>query len=100
SVIVVLTVMLLAVILSTQFSFGRFFGSMARSAFGSLTRGVVTLRERREEKRREQQRREVIAKHTKKGSPPPEIKVPASVTASSNRMADPAGKPARKREEA
>ena len=100
SVIVVLTLMFLAVILSTQFSFGRFFGSVARSAAASVAQGVSALRERREEKRREQQRLEVIAKHTKKGSPPPEIKVPVSAS-SGDPSADAAPKPPlRKREEA
>jgi S-DNA-T family DNA segregation ATPase FtsK/SpoIIIE len=73
SVIVILTLILLAIILSTQFSFGRFFQSVLGTASATLGRAFIALRERREERRREQQRRDVIAKHTRKGASPPEI---------------------------
>jgi DNA segregation ATPase FtsK/SpoIIIE, S-DNA-T family len=68
SVIVILTLIFLAIIMSTQFSFGRFFGAIGRSSKIGLVRGLESLREWREERRREQQRREVIAKHTKKAA--------------------------------
>ena len=86
SVIVVLTLMVLATIISTQFSFGRFFASATAGARGGATRGVRAFRAWREERRREQQRREVIAKHTKKGAPAPEINAPAA-TASAAKIA-------------
>jgi S-DNA-T family DNA segregation ATPase FtsK/SpoIIIE len=79
SVIVVLTLIVLSTIISTQFSFGRFFAALTKGARGGATRGLDAFDAWREERRREQQRREVIAKHTKKGSPAPEIKSPTVV---------------------
>jgi DNA segregation ATPase FtsK/SpoIIIE, S-DNA-T family len=76
SLIVILTLIFLAIIMSTQFSFGRFFGAVFASSRGGTLRAIDALHEWREERRREKQRREVIAKHTKKGTPPPEIKAP------------------------
>jgi S-DNA-T family DNA segregation ATPase FtsK/SpoIIIE len=66
SVIVVLTLILLAVILSTQVSFGRLFAATSASARDAGGRLLAAFREWREERRRERQRRDVIAKHTKK----------------------------------
>ena len=68
SIIVIITLIFLAVIMSTQFSFGRFFGAISSGIGGGVTRTVTSFHEWREERRREKQRREVIAKHTKKGS--------------------------------
>jgi S-DNA-T family DNA segregation ATPase FtsK/SpoIIIE len=79
SVIVALTLLFLAVILSTQFSFGRFFASIAGSLQGSVTHLLTSFKEWREEHRREKERRDVIAKHTKKGSVP-EINAPGLAT--------------------
>jgi S-DNA-T family DNA segregation ATPase FtsK/SpoIIIE len=81
SVIVVLTLMVLATIMSTQFSFGRFFAAASKGAHGGASRGLEAFQAWREERRREKQRREVIAKHTKKGAPAPEIKAPAVAAA-------------------
>jgi S-DNA-T family DNA segregation ATPase FtsK/SpoIIIE len=81
SLIVILTLIFLAIIMSTQFSFGRFFGAIIQAAYGSVTRTIDAFQEWREERRREKQRREVIAKHTKKGAPPPEIRTAAPATA-------------------
>ena len=67
SVIVVLTLIVLATIMSTQFSFGRFFAAVSEGASGGASRGLLAFRTWREERRREKQRREVIAKHTRKG---------------------------------
>ncbi len=78
SMIVLLTLIFLAIIMSTQFSFGRFFGALFAAAKTGAVRGIDRLHEWREERRREKQRREVIAKHTKKGEPAPEVK-PAPV---------------------
>jgi DNA segregation ATPase FtsK/SpoIIIE, S-DNA-T family len=69
SVIVILTAIFLAIIVSTQFSFGKLFGALSAMAAGGLRHGWESLRDWREERRREQQRREVIAKHTKNASP-------------------------------
>ncbi len=69
SLIVILTLIFLAIIMTTQFSFGRFFGALFEALRAAAARAAESLHERREERRREKQRREVIAKHTKKGSP-------------------------------
>jgi DNA segregation ATPase FtsK/SpoIIIE, S-DNA-T family len=68
SMIVILTLIVLAIILSTQFSLGRFFGAVAGSIKDAILRAVDALHEWREERRRDRQRRDVIAKHTKKGT--------------------------------
>jgi S-DNA-T family DNA segregation ATPase FtsK/SpoIIIE len=75
SAIVILTLIFLAIILSTQFSFGRFFAAVSGGAATSLSQAVTAVREWLENRRREQQRREVIAKHTKKGAGAPESKL-------------------------
>src|SRR5690349_22247775 len=67
SLIVILALIFLAIIMSTQFSFGRFFGAILESLIAHASRAVDSFHAWREERRREQQRREVIAKHTKKG---------------------------------
>ncbi|HEY2152318.1 MAG TPA: DNA translocase FtsK [Vicinamibacterales bacterium] len=69
SVIVLLTLIFMAIIMSTQFSFGRFFGAIIEAVRSGTTRTLDSFHEWREERRREQQRREVIAKHTKKAAP-------------------------------
>ncbi|MBA3231496.1 MAG: DNA translocase FtsK 4TM domain-containing protein [Acidobacteria bacterium] len=66
SFILILTLLFLAVILSTQFSFGRLFqaiGEMILNRWAAFRAGV---RERREERRREKQRQEVLKKHLEK----------------------------------
>jgi S-DNA-T family DNA segregation ATPase FtsK/SpoIIIE len=68
SAIVLLTLIFLAIILATQFSFGRFFSVLFRTTSAVARRGWSAFRDWREERRREKQRRDVIAKHTKKGS--------------------------------
>ena len=63
SIILILTLLFLAVILSTQFSFGRLFSAVfqiARDRWAALMAGV---REQREEKRRDKQRQDVLKKH-------------------------------------
>jgi S-DNA-T family DNA segregation ATPase FtsK/SpoIIIE len=94
SMIVLLTVTFLSVILSTQFSLGRLFNALCQAAVHNAVAGWRALGEWREERRREKQRQEVIAKHTKKMTAPPEIKLPgAEPTASIP------ARPPRKREE-
>jgi DNA segregation ATPase FtsK/SpoIIIE, S-DNA-T family len=70
SMIVLLTMIFLAIIISTQFSFGRFFAALIAAVKIGSVRAIDNLQARREERRREKQRREVIAKHTKKGLVP------------------------------
>jgi len=49
SVIVVLTLMVLATIMSTQFSFGRFFAALTKGAHGGASRGLEAFQAWREE---------------------------------------------------
>jgi DNA segregation ATPase FtsK/SpoIIIE, S-DNA-T family len=73
SLIVILTMIFLSIIASTQFSFGRFFAAVVVGIKGFASRSIDSFHEWREERRREKQRREVIAKHTKKGAPVPAV---------------------------
>jgi len=66
SIIVVLTLMVLSVILSTQFSFGRMFAHASQGSRDWSARGVGFVRGWLDDRRRQKQRAEVIAKHTKK----------------------------------
>ena len=66
SIILILTLLFLSIILSTQFSFGRLFGvmfQMLQDRWASMLSGI---RARREERRREAQRQEVLKKHLEK----------------------------------
>jgi S-DNA-T family DNA segregation ATPase FtsK/SpoIIIE len=73
SFIVVLTLVVLSLIVSTQFSFGRFFGAVLAALSVACRRAVGSFQDWREERRRERQRRDVFAKHSKKGTPPPRL---------------------------
>jgi S-DNA-T family DNA segregation ATPase FtsK/SpoIIIE len=66
AIIILLTLMALAVILSTQFSFGRAFETASASSRDLSARSIGWLRGRLDERRKEKARREVVAKHTKK----------------------------------
>jgi len=66
SIILILTVLFLAIILSTQFSFGRMFAAAGAAARDRAGRSVAAWRDWREERRREKQRREVLKKHLDK----------------------------------
>jgi len=66
SIILILTLLFLGIILSTQFSFGRLFaaiGQMIRDRAAAL---LAAHRAAREERRREKQRQEVLRKHLEK----------------------------------
>jgi S-DNA-T family DNA segregation ATPase FtsK/SpoIIIE len=88
SLIVILTLIFLAVIMTTQFSFGRFFAAMMLALKASVVRGISGVREWREERRRERQRQNVIAKHMKKGTPVAEAKPPAPAPVVANPAAE------------
>jgi S-DNA-T family DNA segregation ATPase FtsK/SpoIIIE len=66
SIILILTLLFLAIILSTQFSFGRLFGALSQIAHDRWAALLGSIRARREERRREQQRQEVLKKHLEK----------------------------------
>jgi DNA segregation ATPase FtsK/SpoIIIE, S-DNA-T family len=69
SIIVLLTMMMLSVILSTQFSFGRMFAGASASSLDLSARGVGRFRTWLDERRKEKARKEVIKKHTTKKTP-------------------------------
>jgi DNA segregation ATPase FtsK/SpoIIIE, S-DNA-T family len=66
SIILILTLLFLAVILSTQFSFGRLFAAIGGMIHDQWSAALGALRARREERQRERQRREVLKKHLQK----------------------------------
>ena len=75
SIILILTLLFLAIILSTQFSFGRLFavvGQLIRDRSAAI---LAAYRRSREERRRDKQRQEVLKKHLEKGREPKDIKV-------------------------
>jgi S-DNA-T family DNA segregation ATPase FtsK/SpoIIIE len=77
SIIVLLTLMMLAVILSTQFSFGRMFASASDSTRAFSGRGIAWLANWRDKRRQDKARRAVVAKHTKKSDAAPAAVKPA-----------------------
>ena len=83
SIIVILTLIALSIILSTQFSFGRMFGSVTAGSRDLSARGIGLFRGWLDDRRREKLRREVIAKHTKKaaaaGAASPKVVRPVAV---------------------
>ena len=72
SIIVILTLLVLSLILTTQFSFGRLFSSLARAVTAWWTGLAARIRERREARRKEKQRQEIVKKHTARN--PDEVK--------------------------
>jgi len=66
SIILILTLLFAAIILSTQFSFGRLFSVLAQMAHARWTAMRAAMAERRDEREREKQRQEVLRKHLAK----------------------------------
>jgi S-DNA-T family DNA segregation ATPase FtsK/SpoIIIE len=66
SLIVLMTLIILAVILSTQFSFGKMFATASSNSKDLSTRGVGWLRGWLDDRKRDRARREVITKQTRK----------------------------------
>jgi DNA segregation ATPase FtsK/SpoIIIE, S-DNA-T family len=69
SVIVILALMVAAVILATQFSFGRLFSAIFALVSGACTQGVEAFRQWREERRKARARRDVLSKYGKRDAP-------------------------------
>ena len=73
SIILILTLLFLAIILSTQFSFGRLFEAIGTTIADQWAAALGALRARRDERQREKQRRDVLKKHmdkqTREGRP-------------------------------
>ena len=63
SIILILTLLFAAIILSTQFSFGRLFSSLSQLGQERLAAMRAAFEQRRDEKQREKQRQEVLKKH-------------------------------------
>ena len=102
SLIVLTTVIILAVILSTQFSFGRMFASASVGSKDFSARGVGWLRGWFDDRRRERARREVIAKQARKAASlaedadneeEPALRAPRASRPSMDSPAAPAPKP-------
>ena len=68
SIIVILTLLLLSLILATQFSFGRVFTAIVESIAGTWRSAFQRLQARREERQREKQRKEIVKKHATQGN--------------------------------
>ncbi len=68
SIIVLLTLIALSAILSTQFSFGRLFAQASLESRGLWTRSVGALRVKIERLRKDRERRRVTVKHAKKAA--------------------------------
>ena len=66
SVIVILALIVAAVIISTQVSFGRLFSAVFAAVQGVAAQGVESFRRWREERRKAKQRREVLVKYGKR----------------------------------
>ena len=66
SIILILTLLFLALILSTQFSVGRLFGAIGSMIADQGAAMIGAFRARRDERQREKQRREVLKKHIEK----------------------------------
>jgi DNA segregation ATPase FtsK/SpoIIIE, S-DNA-T family len=92
SVIVLLTLTILSVILSTQFSFGRMFQHASRNSRDLSARGIGRFRTWLDERRRDRERREVVARHTKrvKGEAAKELAKPEAARARNDDEAPPA----------
>ena len=81
SIILILTLLFAAIILSTQFSFGRLFaafGEMLRDRWATALGAFHTWRE---ERRRDKQRQEVLKKHLEKAPPEAKEKLAAAARA-------------------
>src|SRR5215207_1014268 len=101
AIILILTLLFLAIILSTQFSFGRLFaavGEMARDRGAAL---AGAYRARREERRRDKQRQDVLKKHLDKAPTEAREKIAAAARRKEAAVKEPAagepvpGKPSR-----
>jgi S-DNA-T family DNA segregation ATPase FtsK/SpoIIIE len=69
SIIVIMALIVAAVILATQFSFGRLFSAIFAVISSVGTQGTSAFRQWREERRKARQRREVMVKYGKKEAP-------------------------------
>ena len=95
SIIVILTLLLLGIILSTQFSFGRLFASTVQAMRDGGARGVGAFRAWLEARRRHKQRTEVIARQLRRATLPAKDLTPAAEGADAREGGEPAVAPRR-----
>jgi S-DNA-T family DNA segregation ATPase FtsK/SpoIIIE len=74
SIILILTLLFLGIILSTQFSLGRLFGVIGQILRDRCAAIFAAYRSWREERRRDKQRQEVLRKHLEKTKDPDAVK--------------------------
>jgi S-DNA-T family DNA segregation ATPase FtsK/SpoIIIE len=89
SIVLILTLLFLAIILSTQFSFGRLFAAIGQLATDQWATALGALRSRREQRRRDKQRQEVLKKHFDKDQARLPAPLPASAPKAAARAAAP-----------
>jgi DNA segregation ATPase FtsK/SpoIIIE, S-DNA-T family len=70
SIILILTLLFLAIILATQFSFGRLFAAVGQLIRDRWAASIGALRAWRDQRQRDKQRQEVLKKHLDKGGKP------------------------------
>ncbi len=92
SIIFILTVLFLAIILSTQFSFGRVFARIWQGVTRAVAAGLASLRDRRSERRRERQRQQIVKKHIGR-APAAEAEAKAEALSKALATAPPHGDP-------
>jgi S-DNA-T family DNA segregation ATPase FtsK/SpoIIIE len=81
SIILILTLLFAAIILSTQFSFGRLFASLSHMAHERWTAMLDARARRKDEKAREKQRQDVLKKHLGKEPKEPVVVAKARAAA-------------------
>jgi S-DNA-T family DNA segregation ATPase FtsK/SpoIIIE len=89
SIIVILTLLVLAIILSTQFSFGRLFASTVQTVRDRGARGFGAYRAWRDAQRRHKLRAEVIARQARRATLPPKEPKPAAPAEDESTPQDP-----------
>lgn len=72
SLIAITTLLFLSVLLATQISLGRAFGTLARWVREGVSARLARLRAWREERRKNRKRREILEKQAKKNAPAPD----------------------------
>ncbi len=97
SIVLILTLLFLALVLSTQFSFGRLFASIGQMLADQVAAGIGAFRSWREQRRRDRQRQEVLKKHFDKDRTKLPPVTPASNAAPA--ASKPAARPAAAAEE-
>ena len=88
SIILILTLLFLAIILSTQFSIGRLIAALAQIGRDRIAALQTAMHERREEQRREKQRQDVLKKHLEKAPQEAKARIVATARATTPSPAD------------